>query len=387
MAVKYRASQDPAISEFVLPMQWKSRWYRRSRRQQIVSSAQQYQATRPAGFELFSDDRTPYGASVLQQMRTCDILNLHWVAAYVDYESFLVEAARRARLVWTLHDMNAFTGGCHYDLGCGRFLACCGACPQLGSAESEDLSSQIWARKQVVFESDGLRKLCIVTPSRWLGGMAKDSSLFGAFRIETIPYGLDLSDFAPRDRAAARDVLGIPLDAKVVLFLAETVDNRRKGFSLLLDALKQCAVSADGLWVLSVGNNPPNLDRGLRGSHLSYVGSDRFLSLVYSAADVFAIPSLQDNLPNTVMEAMACGVAVVGFNIGGVPDMVRHGTTGLLVPPGDVDGLATSLVQVLNNSEMCRRMGAEGRAIAVEEYALHTQARRYRELYEDLLLH
>jgi glycosyltransferase involved in cell wall biosynthesis len=281
--------------------------------------------------------------------------------------------------------MNAVTGGCHYDMGCGHFVQRCGSCPQLGSNDPEDLARQVWDRKRAIFEQVDARKLCIVTPSRWLGQVAKESPIFRRLRIETIPYGINLDDWAPRDRAAARDVLGIPQDARVVLFLAEMVDNRRKGFALLAEALMKCAVTVDRLWLLSVGNNPPKLSGDLQGSHLQYVGNDRFLSLVYSAADVFVIPSLQDNLPNTVMEAMACGTPVVGFDVGGIRDMVRGDRTGVLTAPGDVDALQSALTKILNNPEMRRRMSEEARRVALSEYPLLLQAERYRMLYKELV--
>jgi len=361
-----------------------TRWRRWSRRKAIVRSAALYTATRPAGFELFSEDRTPYGSAVLEQVPPCDVMNLHWIAAYVDYEHFFQRASQRTPIVWTLHDMNAVTGGCHYDLECGRFAQRCGACPQLGSSDPHDLTAQTWDRKRAVFERLDPRKFCIVTPSRWLGRVARQSPIFSRFRVETIPYGIDLSDFAPRDRAAARDVLGIPQDAKVILFLAEMVDNRRKGFSLLAQVLTQCAASVDRLWLLSVGNNPPKLRGEVQGSHLSYVENDRFLSLAYSAADLFVIPSLQDNLPNTVMEAMACGTPVVGFDVGGIRDMVRHSVTGSLVNPGDVEGLLESIVALLKSPTTRQEMSEQARQIAFAEYPLLLQAQRYGDLYKEL---
>jgi glycosyltransferase involved in cell wall biosynthesis len=281
--------------------------------------------------------------------------------------------------------MNAVTGGCHYDLGCGRFAQRCAACPQLGSEDPNDLAGQVWDRKRAVFERLDPRRFCIVTPSRWLGQVVKQSPIFSRFRIETIPYGIDLDDFAPRDRAAARDVLRIPQDSHVILFLAEMLDNRRKGFPLLEEALSSCSRLVDRLWLLSVGHNPPQPKTDVQGSHLNYVGNDRFLSLAYSAADLFVIPSLQDNLPNTVLEAMACGTPVVGFDVGGIRDMIRPDRTGVLVEAGDVVGLRAAIVTLLKSPGTRQQMSQQARQIALAEYPLLLQARRYGELYEELL--
>jgi glycosyltransferase involved in cell wall biosynthesis len=334
--------------------------------------------------ELFSDARTPFGGTVLDQVPSCDVMNLHWIATYVDYELFFQRAAQRSPIVWTLHDMNAMTGGCHYDLECGRFAQRCGTCPQLGSGDPHDLAAQTWDRKRAVFERLDPRRFCIVTPSQWLGQVARRSALLRRFRVETIPNGLDIDDFAPRDRAAARDVLGIPQGASVILFVADVLDNRRKGFSLLAQVLTRCAASVDRLWLLSVGHNPPKLSGEVRGSHLGYVDNDRFLSLAYSAADLFVIPSLQDNLPNTVMEAMACGTPVVGFDVGGIRDMVRDGVTGSLVNAGDMEGLRDSLVALLKSPPTRQKMSEQARQIAIAEYPLRRQAQRYSELYKEL---
>ncbi len=385
MFVRFRSSQDPAVGEYVIPESFDARWRRWIRRRAIVQSAEAYLTNAPKGFELFSDDRTPFGATVIDQVRPCDVMHLHWVAAYLDYEQCVPAALARGPLVWTLHDMNMFTGGCHYDMGCGRWASKCGGCPQLGSQDPMDLAAQIWERKQQVFQAVDPARFCIVTPSRWLSRTVGESPIFQRFRVETIPYGLDLDDFAPRERAAARDVLGIPAQARVLLFLAETVDNRRKGFVHLTEALEGLAGEFDQLWLLSVGNNPPKLDRALQGSHLSYVGNDRFLSLAYSAADAFVIPSMQDNLPNTVMEAMACGIPVVGFDVGGIRDMVRSERTGVLVPPGDVRALRDAIVRVLKSPESADAMGREGRTVALQEYQLTMQAQRYADLYKDLV--
>lgn len=385
MLVKYKSSQDPKVAEFVLPMDFGARWRRRSRRKAIVNSIRPYAQTRPPGLELFSEDRTPYGGAMLAQIPSCDVMNLHWVAAYIDYEHFFHAASQQAGIVWTLHDMNAVTGGCHYDMECERYSQRCGTCPQLGSRDVNDLASQVWDRKRAVFDQLDSKKLCIVTPSRWLGQVVKRSPIFSRFRVETIPYGLDLDEFAPRDRHAARDVLGISQQAKVVLFIAEMVDNRRKGFSLLAEALAGCAGSVDQLWLLSVGNNPPKIEGEFQGSHLSYLGNDRMLSLAYSAADLFVIPSLQDNLPNTVLEAMACGTPVAGFDVGGIRDMVRHEDTGLLASPGDVNGLRSAIIQLLNDQAKRRSMGQRARQIALAEYPLVLQAQRYSDLYKNLI--
>ncbi len=118
---------------------------------------------------------------------------------------------------------------------------------------------------------------------------------------------------------------------------------------------------------------------------LDKIGQNRLLSLVYSAADVYVIPSLQDNLPSTVLEAMACGTPVVGFDVGGVPEMVRPGLTGALAAVGDVRALATTIESLLVEPEGRRKMAAICRRVALEEYRMELYVRRYEELYQSLV--
>jgi glycosyltransferase involved in cell wall biosynthesis len=248
-----------------------------------------------------------------------------------------------------------------------------------------DLSRQVWTRKQGHFSDLPSAKLHFVTPSRWLAGEVKHSPVLGKFPVDVIPYGLDLDEFAPRNRGHVRDLLGIPQDARVLLFVAEDVNNKRKGFALLVEALARCARTIPNLQLLSLGQNRPEVKVGIPWVHVGSVNNDRFLSMVYSAADLYAICSLQDNLPNTVLEAMACGVPTIGLAVGGVPDMVRDGVNGRTVAAGDVGALADAITDLLNSSDKCAVMGKNARRIALEEYALELQAQRYSELYAKLV--
>jgi glycosyltransferase involved in cell wall biosynthesis len=281
--------------------------------------------------------------------------------------------------------MNLFTGGCHYDGGCGRFRAHCGACPSLGSRREKDLSREIWERKDRIFRGLGEDRLHIVAPSRWLGAEAEASALFnGRFPVSIIPYGLDTDVFTPRDRQAAREILGLPADARVVLFVAHSVAWHRKGFGLLLEALKHLE-DVPELRLVALGAGDPGSDSRVPTTHLGFVENERLVSMIYNAADVFVIPSLQDNLPNTVQEAMACGIPVVGFDAGGVPDMVKDGVTGRLAAVGAPWDLARALRTVLEDLDAARRMGAEGRRFVLEEYTMAAQARAYAALYRESL--
>ena len=384
MFVARRSSCDPTVLAFAPPTDFVSRMRRRWRRERIARDFSRYRASRPAGYELFSDDRNCHGGTILGQLPPCDVINLHWIAGLIDYEGFFNAMPHRTPIVWRLADMNPFTGGCHYDHECGRFMDECGACPQLGSADREDLSRQVWKRKQAVFGALEKNRLHIVVLCRWMLELVKDSPLLSQFPVTLIPNGVDLEEFAPRDRRLAREVLGIPQGVQVVMFVSDDVTNRRKGFSLLSQALSGLK-QAHELFLVSVGNGKPPATGPIPCLHMGHVTHDRWLSLIYSAADVFVIPSLQDNLPNTVLESMACGTPQIGFSVGGIPDMVRAGVTGLLVPPSDVDGLRVAISDLLRDPARLAAMRDHCRRIAVEEYSRELQVRRYSELYKSLV--
>ena len=352
------------------------------RRRLIQRDHRRYPSAHSLGYEKFSDDRSPYRRWLMNQLPDCDIINLHWVADFLDHPFFFDHRPPGTRVVWTLHDMNPFTGGCHYDGGCGGFAKKCGCCPQLGSNDEHDLSRKIWQRKQKTFGRIPRRSLHLVTPSRWLATEVQRSPILGHFSVSVIPNGLVTDAFSPTDRSAARFALDVPQDAKVILFAAQNVTNSRKGYSLLLETLNGLQMMPD-LFLVSLGSGELPAEIPTRHLNLNFQ-NDRHLSLVYSAADLFVIPSLQDNLPNTVMESMACGTPTVGFDVGGVADMVRPGMNGILVPPGDARSLGEQMIALLNAPQACAEMGARSRKIALAEYSLKAQAERYVELYNQI---
>jgi glycosyltransferase involved in cell wall biosynthesis len=338
----------------------------------------------PSGCELFSDDRTPHGGDLLAQLPIADVINVHVMRLLVDYQAFFDCVPQRTPVVRTLHDMNFFTGGCHTDEGCARYTECCGACPQLGSRDAKDLSYRIWRRKHEVLNRIAPGRLHITSPSRWLANEAERSSLLRNFPVTVIPFGLDIDEFVPRDQALARGLLGIPQDARVVLFVAEPTTRRIKGFSLLADALNELG-DFTNLRLISVGSGQPRAKLSVPHMHFDYIRNSRLRSIAYNAADIFVIPSRQENFPLTALESLACGTPIVGFAVGGLPEIIRPDRAGILVPPGDVAALREAIRNLLGDTETRARMAADCRRIAVEEYALERQAQRYLELYQAAL--
>ena len=381
----HKTSSDPTVLGFELPRDAFTH-LRRGCKRRILEWTQKIMYSRPPGSTLFSDDRSQHNADVLRQLPPSDILNLHWIAGFFDYGSFFRGLRRDMPVVWTLHDMNPLTGGCHHAGDCQRFHASCGACPQLNSSAENDLSRQVWNRKRRAYALLQERAFSFVTPSRWLASKVKDSSLTGRFPVNVIPYGLDTEIFRPQDAQLARKVLGIPIQGPVILFSSFVARDSYKGFPLLLEALNRMP-PIPNLHALSVGGGESGAFREgtVHVQSLGLITDENQMSLVYSAADLFVLPSLQDNFPNTALEALACGIPTVAFAVGGIPEIVRSDLTGITVAPMDTSALARAIGDLLKHPERRREMSVNSRRIAVEEYASTVQARRYLDLYESLL--
>jgi len=380
LLVAQRFSADPGIVEFspfgFLPPAVARALFRLGRRWHRPP-------VREAG-AYFSPDWTLTGWRLAAKVPACDVVNLHWVTDLLDFRA-LEQLTARVPVVWTLHDMNAFTGGCHYSGTCERYRSRCGACPQLATSKGEDdMTRRILQRKRRVLERISPDRLKIVCPSHWLAGEAQRSSLFRDLEVKVIPNGLNLHDYRPGDPAEMRRRLQLPLDAKVVLFVADSIEDRRKGLSCLLEAVEAVG-DIPGLLLVTLGRGGEALPAGPQYRHLGSLEDTEMLRTAYAAADVFAIPSLQDNLPNTVLEAMACGTPVAGFAAGGIGEAIVDEKTGLLAPAGDSFALGVALRRILENPALRDGMARESRLRAEKEYAVRLQALRYAALYADIL--
>jgi glycosyltransferase involved in cell wall biosynthesis len=314
-----------------------------------------------------------------------DLVHLHWITGGTLNVRTLRKLGRP--LVWTLHDMWAFTGGCHYDDACGRYATGCGRCPALGSQRESDLSAFGWRRKRSAY---GDLPLTIVTPSKWLGELARNSPLLGYFPVNVIPNAIDVDIYRPTDKLAARKMLRLPPDRKIILFGAlRATSERRKGYHLLQPALRTLSSAITGRDAVAVilgasrPAEPP--DFGMESIFLGTLSDDLSLALAYSAADVFVAPSTQENLSNTVMESLACGTPVVAFNIGGMPDMIDHRANGYLAKAFDTGDLANGLEWVMQDGERNGALSERARRKVEETFAAPKVARQHLALYEEVL--
>ncbi|HIK39451.1 glycosyltransferase family 4 protein [Thermoleptolyngbya sp. M55_K2018_002] len=334
---------------------------------------------------VFDIQRAPNPLQHRIQQINPDIINLHWIL-----NSYLpIEALPRFQkpIVWTLMDMWLFTGGCHYTQECEHFQQSCGTCPQLGSSKFNDLSYRTWQRKVKAWSN---LNLTIVAPTRWLADCARASSLCKDLRIEVIPFCLDIRVYKPIDWQVARAALNLPLDKKLILFGAiSATQDRRKGFHLLQPALQQLAQTElhQQAEVVVFGSSKPEspVDLGFPAHYLGHLNDHVSLALAYSAADVFVAPSLQEAFGQTASEAMSCGTPVVAFKGTGLADIVDHQHNGYLANPFEIEDLAQGIRWILGHTDSEKSLRLAARQKAEQAFALELQARRYLDLYQDLL--
>lgn len=297
------------------------------------------------------------------RLRKASIINLHWVAGILPWRTFFQGIS--CPVVWTLHDMNPFLGIFHYETD-----------RQRASVAAQQLDAQILEQKRRIFAS-GTAPV-IVSPSAWLRNKAQNSELFGQFQHRHIPYGLNPQVFRPYSQVLARSVFCLPTDRKLMLVVAERLDDYRKGFDLLLTALQIPELAAE--WdLVAVGQGEIPL-QSLKYHRIGTISDDRLMALAYSAADMTVIASREDNLPNVILESLCCGTPVVGTPAGGIPEPIIPGRDGFIAESITSAGLSRAIREAMLHS-FDREMIAK-EAAARFDGAL--QAKRYQALYSEL---
>lgn len=302
-----------------------------------------------------------------------DVVNLHWCAGLLDWERMLPRIAGVRPIVWTLHDLSPIRGVWHYDPY--EFEM---------TQRLQEWNKQVIRKKTRCLSGIPKSRLRFVAPSRWMADRVRESPVSAGFAVDVIPYSLDLDEFSPLEKETAKAALGLPDNRPVIAFLADGVSDPRKGIQTLVTALANSDFPEE-IQVICAGYG--RLPSSIRGKvmHLGNLGSPELLRLFYSASDVFLCLSLQDNLPNTVLEAMACGTAVVGSNVGGIPDMVVDGGNGWLVKPGDPEDLVACIKQLVKDLDRVGAAGKRGRERAELLYAPTIQAAAYERVYREML--
>jgi len=333
---------------------------------------------------LFSSAWVPENLRSRMEGLEFDLLHLFWVTG-----GFLrIETLRKLEkpIVWTLHDMWPFTGGCHYDDDCGKFQQSCGSCPVLHSKKDRDLSRRIWTRKRNAWSDV---PIVVVATSQWLADQARASSIFKDKRIEVIPNGIDTEIYKPLQKDVARAAYNLPQDKRLILFSAfNAASDKRKGSQYLLQALKKMSQlgwdsKAELVIIGASGGDLPDVE--MKTHYMGNLHDELSQVLLYSAADVLVAPSIQENLSNTVIESLACGTPVVAFDVGGMPDMIDHQENGYLARPFEVDDLADGISWVIESEHRHDSLSLQARQKVEKSYVLEAVANQYLDLYKDIL--
>jgi glycosyltransferase involved in cell wall biosynthesis len=288
--------------------------------------------------------------------------------------------------VWRLSDMWPFTGGCHYSGNCTSFEQGCGHCPQLRSRQTRDLSRTLFASKERHWRGG---HLTVVSPSRWMADAARLSPILKDREIRVIATGVDTTVFQPFDRAQARREWGLPQDRRLVLFGADAaLRDGRKGGSSVIMAMQQIAAQGIptqiALVLFGTDEVPEGMPDGIPVYSMGTISDEVRLARLYAACDLFLAPSAQENLANTVLEAMACGTPVVAYALGGMVEAIEHGGTGFLVTPADEASLAQATAALLADDMTRHRFAVESRSRALTSFDLRTQTAKYIALYREL---
>ncbi|MCW1736137.1 glycosyltransferase family 4 protein [Anaerorudis cellulosivorans] len=331
---------------------------------------------------LFDISIANTGVSVteLPEFKHADIIHLHWInQGMLSLKELENIFASGKKVVWTMHDMWPFTGICHHAGNCTNYQQTCGLCPYLVDASPHDLSRKVFKQKQAVYSSG---YITFVACSNWLKDLAKKSPLTTAHRVISIPNPIDTQHYCPKDKISTRKKLQLPLDKKIVLFAAVKTSDKRKGMDYLSEASRLMKQHTDNVLFLIAGNNGKEIETrlALPAQSMGFVAPENMPD-IYNAADVFVTPSLQENLPNTIMEAMACGTPCVGFRIGGIPEMIDHLKTGYLAEYKNADDLAKGLFWTLFEADT-ETLSANAREKTLNTYAQEKIAEQYKKVYD-----
>ena len=342
---------------------------------------------------LFEVDMANAGTDItsLPEFQEADVIHLHWVnQGMLSLKGIRKILASGKPVVWTMHDIWPATAVCHLTLDCRRFEQQCCHCRLLpGGGSDNDLAAKVWRKKQKMLAG---RQMTFVACSQWLASEAKKSGLLQGQRVESIPNPIDTHIYMPKDQQQARQRVGLPAEGRVILFASQRVTNLNKGMNYLVEACQLIATQhpeqKDNITVAVLGGHAEEIVGQLpfRTCPLGYVNDEQRIVDVYNAADVFVLPSLSENLPNTIMEAMACGVPTVGFRVGGIPEEIDHQQNGYVAEYRSSEDLARGIWWTLFEADHDAVRKACLQKVA-HCYSQQSVANRYLEVYENIHRH
>ena len=339
---------------------------------------------------LFAVDIANTGTDItaIPEFQAADIIHLHWInqgmLSLNDIQKILQSGKP---VVWTMHDMWPCTGICHHARECDKYHQECHHCPYIyKGGGKKDLSNQVFKKKKEIYQ---LAPVTFVTCSRWLKERASQSALLNGHTIVDIPNPINTGLFKPQNALVARSRMGLPTDKKVILFGSVNITDKRKGIDYFIESCKLLAEMhpelKEELGVVVYGKNSEQLKPLIpfQVFPLDFISNEKDLVNIYNAVDLYVTPSLEENLPTTIMEAMACGVPCVGFNVGGIPEMIDHLHNGYVAEYKSAEDLANGVIWTLNESEY-RTLSEEACRKAASNYSESTIAKKYIDIYNKI---
>ena len=321
------------------------------------------------GYEIFSDE---FG-EIDFLLKNYDIVHLHWISGLVNYKTFFRNV--KSPIIWTLHDLNPLQGGFHYRNDVMNSVG----------KKIQKLDKHIFKSKKSILSKSNI--YAIVSPSKWINDISQESEMFSKKKHLIIPNGLDTNIFTPHDKILARALFKLDKNKFTIMFSSENVSNERKGFDLLLNALNKIDFECQ---VLIIGFVKNELIEKIDKSNIKLIFSGKIeddikMAMAYSSADVFIIPSREDNLPNVLLESFSCGTPVISFDIGGMKDFIIPFFNGLVVQGLDSNKLSFALVEFDKNRSIYQENRTKIHEFARDNFSLEILSKNYIELYKSCI--
>jgi glycosyltransferase involved in cell wall biosynthesis len=333
---------------------------------------------------LFTSPQWIYKTQLQDIAAQASIINLHWISRWLDQPSFFNSIPDHIPIVWSLHDMNPLTGGCHHALDCDQFTTHCCDCPHLKNSGKRD---QAWKNFQLKAKLYQRLNLHFVGNSNWTTTQAQKSALGKyASSIRTISLGIDTNDYQPVDPNIAKAALKVNPDDFAIAFACADLSDQNKNLSVLLAAISELAKNHSITLIIFGSGQIPEFKSQITTLNLGHLSSPHLQSLAYSAADIFVMPSKIESFGLTALESMACGTPVLAFRTGGIPDLVIHGETGWLCDEiGSARSLFDGLHWMLQHPQERSHLGKSARERVEREFTDDIMANHYINLYQELI--
>lgn len=340
--------------------------------------------------KLFQLDIANSGFDItkLREFKEADVIHLNWInqgMLSISGINHILESNKA--VVWTMHDIWPAVSICHLALDCSRYESNCGNCPYLPGQSEHDLAYKIWNKKKKILKD---KSIYFVACSHWLESEVNKSALLFGQKITSIPNAIDMRVFCKMDKIESKKELGLPTDKRIILFVSQRTTNMNKGINHLIEACRimteRNSKMKDNTAIVILGGHSEEFANklSLPVYTMGYVSDTKRIVRIYNAADIFVLPSLSENLPNTIMEAMACGVPCIGFNVGGIPEEIDHKCNGYVAEYKNSEDLAKGISWILNEADY--NVLSENAIKKVStSYSQHTVAMKYIDVYDEAL--